>query len=276
VRADLDDVARLLQEAAAEAVDPRFRALQAGQVEEKSPGDLVTAADHEAEQLITAGLLRLDPGAVVVGEEAVAADPALLGRVAAEPRVWLVDPVDGTANFVAGSPEHAVMAALLDRGEPVAAVIWHPQYRVLWTAERGSGAYRDGERLPPAPRTPDLAVLNGHAAATYLPPDTRAVVEANASRFAGIGPGYRCCGTAYPRIATGVDGFALFWKAMPWDHAPGALLLRETGGAVRRWDGTDYRPAAVGTGLLATSDAAAWEDVRAALLDPALEPGPPG
>ena len=264
---DLDDVARLLQRASAEVVDPRFRSLTADQVHEKAPGDLVTEADREAEVLITAGLAELDPTAVVVGEEAVAADPTVLDRLRTAPRAWVVDPVDGTANFVAGSPEHAVMAALVEHGVPTATVIWQPQLEALWTAERGSGAYRDGVRLPSVPPLPhDPAQLSGAVASTYVDPATRARLDANRGRFARVGPGPRCCGVVYPRIATGEEHFAMFWKMAPWDHAPGALLVQECGGDVRRWDGAPYRVDVPGTGLLAVSDADAWEVVRQGLL----------
>lgn len=266
---DLDAVARLLQDVAAQVVDPRFRSLAADEVHEKSPGDLVTEADREAEVLITAGLRRLDPTAAVVGEEAVAADPGLLDLLRTAPRAWVVDPVDGTANFVAGSPEHAVMAALVERGVPVAAVIWQPQLGALWTAERGGGAYVNGSLVGLRPSLPhDPAQLSGAVAATYLDPPTRARVEANSARFAAVRPGPRCCGVSYPRMALGEEHFALFWKMAPWDHAPGALIVEECGGAVRRWDGTPYRVDVPGTGLLAVSDAGVWDDVRRALLDP--------
>lgn len=262
---DLADVARLLQDTAEQVVNPRFRALLSSQVHEKTPGDPVTDADREAEVLITAGLRRLDPGAAVVGEEAVAADPGLLGLLRSADRVWLVDPIDGTANFVAGSPEHAVMAARLEHGLTMAAVIWQPQLGHLWTAERGGGAYRDGQRLPPV-APPAAAQQAGAVAASYLPPDTIARIEANRSRFRELRPGRRCAGVAYPRLATGEDDFALFWKLMPWDHAPGELLVTETGGVVRRLDGTPYRADQDGYGLLA-GHAETWEDVRRALLD---------
>ena len=264
---DLDAVARLLQDASAQVVDPRFRSLTADQVHEKAPGDLVTEADREAEVLITAGLADLDPTAVVVGEEAVAADATVLDRLRTAPRAWVVDPVDGTANFVEGSPEHAVMAALVEHGVPTAAVIWQPQLGVLWTAERGSGAYRDGERLPQAPELPrDPAELHGAVASTYVDPDTRARLEGHRGRFAAVGPGPRCCGVVYPRIALGEEHFAMFWKMAPWDHAPGALLVEECGGAVRRWDGAAYRVDVPGTGLLAEGDDGAWDVVREGLL----------
>ena len=83
---------------------------------------MVTVADRRAEELISAGLRRLRPGSVVVGEEAVADDPALLRHLRDGGDVWLVDPVDGTANFAAGRRPFALMVALLTDGEPAASL----------------------------------------------------------------------------------------------------------------------------------------------------------
>ncbi|WP_275693324.1 inositol monophosphatase family protein [Nocardioides sp. TF02-7] len=88
---------------------PRFRSLQTDQVSEKNPGDLVTVADHESEQLLTEALTAAYPDAVVLGEEAHAEDPGLLDRFNTADHGFTVDPVDGTKNFVNGSPDHAVM-----------------------------------------------------------------------------------------------------------------------------------------------------------------------
>jgi fructose-1,6-bisphosphatase/inositol monophosphatase family enzyme len=98
----IDEVGELVRATARTAVLPRFRRLAAGEITEKAPGELVTVADREAEDLLSAGLLRLLPGSVVVGEEAVADDPAVLRRLAADGPVWLVDPLDGTRNFATG------------------------------------------------------------------------------------------------------------------------------------------------------------------------------
>jgi fructose-1,6-bisphosphatase/inositol monophosphatase family enzyme len=124
---DTDAITTLLQDVAAEVVTPRFRSLSADEVSEKNPGDLVTVADREAEVLITAALTRAYPDAVVLGEEASAGDPAVLDRYAAAEHAFTVDPVDGTRNFVQGSPDHAVMAAEL-RGCQI-------QDRTAWSGE---------------------------------------------------------------------------------------------------------------------------------------------
>ncbi|WP_322973201.1 inositol monophosphatase family protein, partial [Peterkaempfera griseoplana] len=111
----LEKVAEILAETAAEVIEPRFRALSCGEVMEKAPGDLVTVADREAELIIAERLRALLP-VPVVGEEAVSADPLLVKAVCSEPAVWLVDPLDGTGNFVAGKGDYAVMAALVRGG----------------------------------------------------------------------------------------------------------------------------------------------------------------
>src|SRR5580692_8318157 len=121
---DLTDLAVLLREAGRIEVMPRFRNLAPDGVRTKTDAlDLVTEADGAAETMITAGLLRRFPGAVVVGEEAMAADPSPLGRLGDADLAFVVDPVDGTMNFADGMPLFGVMAAVLVRGEVVAAAI---------------------------------------------------------------------------------------------------------------------------------------------------------
>lgn len=110
---DVDEVATLIHEVAVSAVLPRWRALADGDVEEKSPGEVVTSVDRAAEALLTERLLAILPDALVIGEEATAADPSLLDAVEEAPLLWLVDPLDGTQNFVNGSADFAVMVALV-------------------------------------------------------------------------------------------------------------------------------------------------------------------
>jgi fructose-1,6-bisphosphatase/inositol monophosphatase family enzyme len=140
----LQDLWLLMREAAEREILPRFRQLGAGAVRTKTgPLDLVTDADEAAERFITAGLGRLFPGAVVVGEEATAADPGLLRRIADADLSFVVDPVDGTANFAAGLPLFGVMAAAMVRGEIVASVIHDPIGGDGALALRGEGAWME-------------------------------------------------------------------------------------------------------------------------------------
>src|ERR1700730_15726265 len=123
---DAEKVGRLIAEIAAAEVMPYFQKLGHGDITEKGPGDLVTVADVAAERRLSAVLTDLLPGSLVVGEEAAAADPGVLEALAGDAPVWVIDPIDGTANFAEGKPVFAVMVALVRRGETVMAWIHDP------------------------------------------------------------------------------------------------------------------------------------------------------
>ncbi|MGN6483586.1 MAG: inositol monophosphatase family protein, partial [Thermomicrobiales bacterium] len=185
-----DDVIPALAAIADEVILPRYQALHDGDVEEKSPGELVTVADREAEIRIAAVLRGLRPDATVIGEEAVAADPSLLDALKTDGACWLIDPVDGTQNFVDGKREFAVMVALVEAGETVASWVWCPLDRVAYVAVRGGGAYRNGVRqhVPAPPHAlealrgavddpaapPALAEIRGAVLGKFLDPEQRA------------------------------------------------------------------------------------------------------
>lgn len=255
----------ILREAAEVAIVPRFRALTDAEVAEKSPGELVTVADREAEELISRRL-RDVLDAPVVGEEATAADPTLLNALREAPAAWLVDPLDGTANFVAGSPAYAVMAALVRDGRTVAAWIVRPADDSAYVAEQGSGAWRDGTRLHRKPAPADPAELRGAVLTRFLDPAAKAHVASATPRFASVGPGASCAGVDYPRLLNGELDFILFHRTLPWDHAPGTLLLTEAGGIAQRPDGTPYRPSDDATGLLNAADHQCWTTAHTLLL----------
>lgn len=261
----ISSVTEILREAAETVILPRFRALADGDVSEKTPGEVVTVADREAETLISRRLRDL-LDAPVVGEEATAADPELLTALQNAPTAWLVDPLDGTANFVAGRPEYAVMAALIQSGETVASWVVRPATDDVYVAELGSGTWRNGIRVHRTPAPTDPSRLHGAALTRFLNDDTKTHVEAAARRFASIGPGTKCAGVDYPRLLNGDQDFVLFHRTLPWDHAPGVLLLTEAGGTARHLDGTPYSPSVPKLGLLNAADEACWQTVRPLLL----------
>jgi fructose-1,6-bisphosphatase/inositol monophosphatase family enzyme len=262
----IERVTELLRRAAAQAVLPRYQALQAEDIEEKSPGELVTAADREAEALITQGLLALLPGSVVLGEEAASAQAQVRDLLSHGGDLWLVDPLDGTANFVAGKPCFSMMVARVLRGETVAAWMLDPLADCIHTAELGGGAWTDGTRVRTLQTPPAQDALRGAVFTRFLPQGLRERIGARAGRIGAVLPGMRCAGHEYPAMAAGHQHFALFWRAEPWDHAPGALFLTEAGGQVARLDGAAYSPVEARPGLLAAQSPAAWEAARQALL----------
>jgi fructose-1,6-bisphosphatase/inositol monophosphatase family enzyme len=254
-------VTRILQEAAETAILPRFRALATAEVFEKAPGELVTVADHEAEDLITPQLQAL-VDAPVVGEEAAAENPVLARALREAPAAWAVDPLDGTANFVAGRAEWAVLAALVRDGITVAGWVVRPADELVYEAELGAGAWRNGVRVRRAPATAPPPELRGAAYTRSMDPAARARAKAAAAQFAGFGRGASCVGIDYARLIDAELDFALFWRTMPWDHAPGTLLVTEAGGTVRRLDGTEYHPAEERPGLLVAAGDECWDAVR--------------
>lgn len=251
-----DEVLRLLQDVAAQVIEPRFRALEDGQVDEKGPGDLVTVADREAEVLITAALRAAYPDALVLGEEATAADPALLDRFQGAEHAFTVDPVDGTRNFVHGSPDHAVMAAELRSGEVVRSWIWQPQHRVAYVAERGAGAWRDDVRLERPPLGEELRGVTSRRSWLGRALGTLRALETT----------WVCCGVDYPKLVEGDADYALYRGTKPWDHAPGSLLLTEAGGFVGTFDGAPYdAQVALPSGLVAAADRTTYDLVQGLL-----------
>lgn len=145
---DLTEVEAAVRAAAAAEIMPRFRQLAADEIVEKSgPHDLVTVADRLAEEHLTAALTRLLPGSVVVGEEAVHADPAVYDALGGDAPVWIVDPVDGTRQFVRGEPGFCTLVALAHRGELLASWTYAAALDEMAIAVRGRGATLDGEPI---------------------------------------------------------------------------------------------------------------------------------
>ncbi|HEY5832535.1 inositol monophosphatase family protein [Streptomyces sp.] len=220
-------------------VIPRWRQLADADIATKSgPYDLVTTADRLAEERLTEQLTALLPGSVVVGEEAVSADPAVLDRLRGAAPVWVVDPVDGTAAFVRGQDTFATLVALVVDGEPVASWTYAPRLGLFATARRGHGAYLGGERLRTADAGRPLRLWTSN-------PVFRTARERE--MLAGLEAGgvecLPCCcaGLAYLEVARGeTDGVAFFWES-PWDHAAGLLLVAEAGGASRTASGVPFR-----------------------------------
>ena len=235
------DVEDAMRKAAAAEIMPRFRRLAAHQVDQKNgPHDLVTDADRLAEQYLTEVLGALLPGSIVVGEEAVHADPASYEAIQGDTPVWIVDPVDGTRQFVHGDPGFCTLVALAKNGVLLASWTYAPARDQLATAIRGRGAFLDGERLHAGAPDPgrDLQVATSHPDYT-TDEQKRGLLGLWTD---GVAP--RACGSAgleYLAVARGeLDATAFSWEAA-WDHAAGLLLVEEAGGAHLTLTGEPFR-----------------------------------
>ena len=267
---DAAEITQVLRAAARLEIMPRFRKLEASGIRTKTgPLDLVTVADEAAEALIAEGLSRLFPGALIVGEEAASADPALLGRLSDAELAIVVDPIDGTSNYAAGVPLFGVMAAVIQGGEVVGSVIHDPVSDDSAVAVRGEGAWTeapDGSRRAlKVAEAVEPARMTGHASWRYLPPPLRDRVALNLPRVAGSWD-YRCAAHEYRVLAAGHCHFLIFNRLMPWDHLPGWLLHREAGGYSAHFDGSEYRPTDLQGGLLYAPDRESWHALRNTLM----------
>ncbi|WP_240655038.1 inositol monophosphatase family protein [Rhodovarius crocodyli] len=263
------DVAALLKEAASREIMPRFRQLLPADIRAKSgPLDLVTDADEGAEKIIAAGLARIFPGCLVVGEEGCAADPALLARLADAPLAFVVDPVDGTANFAAGLPLFGVMVAAIRHGETIASWIYDPITRDIAMALRGEGAFTetpDGLRRDMRVGTAQpLSRTVGMVAWHYMSGELQARLLPRLSVLGGA-QNLRCSAHEWWHAAAGNLQLLVYNRLMPWDHAPGWLLHREAGGYSARFDGSAYTPLETYGGIIATPDRASWQAAKEAL-----------
>jgi fructose-1,6-bisphosphatase/inositol monophosphatase family enzyme len=263
---DVTILANLLRRAAQTQILPRFRRLGSDDVRAKSEAtDLVTEADEQAERMIKAEIKQLWPDALFIGEESVAAEPALLEGLQGAELAIIVDPVDGTFNFASGIPAFGVMASVVSKGETVAGIIFDPMGDDWVLAEKGGGAWLrrpDGEVLRFSVATPvALEDMVGMASTGYLPKSKRAEIMGNLAKVR-FTTSYRCAAHEYRTFAGGHVHYLMYNKLMPWDHLAGVLISEEAGAYARRFDGSPYLPHHVDGGLLITPNKASWELLR--------------
>lgn len=249
-----------MRDVAARLILPRFQKLAAGDIRSKThPGDLVTVADVESEQALTKLLPELLPGSLVIGEEAASADAAVLDHLKRDEAVWIIDPVDGTANFVNGEPRFAVIVALVSKGETLMGFIHDPiTLRTLW-AQAGAGAWLEHEsgkhirvHCPPPP-SDQLSALT---AGIY----SRELTHLK-GRFARV---IRLGSAAhdYWSLTDGRMHVLNFKRLKPWDHAAGLLIHREAGGFNRMLSGVEYAPAEPEqAGILCAPSEKIWREI---------------
>lgn len=229
-----------LRDAALEAAERTrrdFGTVRTGAVQFKSEKDLVTETDYAVEALLRERLCHAFPQAHFIGEESDGGE-ALATSL---PEALVVDPLDGTANFVHGIPYYSISIALLREGRTVAAVVAAPELGATYTATLGGGAFRNGQAIAVSERSSLGSAIGSTGFAAIrsgLKPDnvpllSRAVYELRDIRRFGSAA-IDLCYVAEGKIE-------LFWEFAlnDWDIAAGALILREAGGRVSTIEGAD-------------------------------------
>lgn len=195
-------------------------------VERKGHQDYVSQVDRDAEAAIIDTLLTAYPDHAILAEES--------GERGSSDHVWVIDPLDGTLNYLHGFPQYAVSIALTVRGRVEQAVVYDPTRDELFTASRGAGAQLNGQRL----RVGRCQHLANALLATGFPVRHKENLAASLATFGDVlgacadvrRPGAAALDLAYVACAR-LDGF---WETglKPWDVAAGALLVQEAGGLV--------------------------------------------
>ncbi|MDQ2091531.1 inositol monophosphatase family protein [Marimonas arenosa] len=255
-----------VRRAARAEILPRFRNLAAGQISQKSgPQDLVTEADTAAEALIARSVLQHFPNAVVLGEEAYAADPSLRDSAASAELAIIVDPVDGTWNFAHGVPLFGVILAATRYGRPVFGLLYDPITDDWITASEDGPAWQS-EIAAPSKRLATsaggaLSALSGIAHVPLMPQDHQEAFAPVIPAFARLNS-LRCSCHEYRLMAQGAVDFVLSGVLNPWDHAAGAFIATRAGGVARFLDGRDYDISVTEGYLLTAANETTWLTVR--------------
>jgi myo-inositol-1(or 4)-monophosphatase len=212
-----------------------FGELENLQVSRKGPADFVTTADERTERILIEELSKARPGyGFLVEESGTHEGPDKTHR-------FIIDPIDGTTNFMHGIPQFAISIGLEREGQMVSALVFNPVTDEMFVAERGHGAYLNDKRLRVAARTQlaDLVVASG---APFLGKEGREGFLKELDAVLGATSGIRRFGSAALDLAWVAAGrFDAFWerKLQPWDIAAGLLLVREAGGVVSDLTGRD-------------------------------------
>ncbi len=212
-----------------------FRAMPEGADDMKAVRETVSFVDVESEKILKDGLLPLIDGAGFFGEES--------GKSGSQELVWVVDPLDGTTNFLSGFDQFCVSVALVDNGEPVLGVIYKPVTGEIFSCKQGQGVYHNGVLTRAAhPGITESDALFG-TGFPYRSPDVAAQFFAAAADVLTLGRGIRRLGSAALDVAyLSMGWFQGFWETdlQPYDVAAGILLMRENGILVTNGNGEPY------------------------------------
>lgn len=245
-------VADLIADVTRAEILPRFRALSDSDITHKRPGDLVTTADRLTEQRLSPLLEEFLPGSVAIGEESVEHDRSLLCHTHTNAPVWIIDPVDGTSNFVAGSPDYSCLVTLSTKDEIHASWIDAPSLGLTAGAHDGQAWINDEAVRVTPPQSQRLdTVVTSHP--NYAGTRSTVIDKLHAEGIATVP--CNSAGLSYVDLLHGeYDALVYSWEK-PWDHAAGLHLYTTAGGTAMTMTSEPFRvsggnslPFIVGTG----------------------------
>ncbi len=262
----IDEISQLIKRIADDEITPRFRNLREDEVLYKEPGEFVTAADLAAEYALSDGLRALYPQAVVTGEEDIAKQPTRLVELLSAECGFLIDPIDGTNNFIKGDERFAVMAVALQSGEAVASWIYLPSMDTLAVAEKGAGAFMNEAPVTVCPAPDNLSEIIGAAHTNRMPEKIRTAARENLKKIKKNNPAF-CAGYDYVALTKSEKHFSAYHRTLLWDHLPGTLLYTEAGGFAMGMDEQPYTTSSGGNGILSAPDEDTWHKIKETIFE---------
>lgn len=244
-----NDIAELIRKVGDEYIFPHFRKISDGDVSYKDSNiDPVTIIDIKAEKLLKEGLLNIIPESLFIGEELYSTDKSVIDYLDDTTKpVWIVDPIDGTDNFIAGKSGFGIMACLIYKGEIVGSWFYEVSLQRMTLYHAPDFISENGEELtfsykPMKPfkgligkklhRFPEVQKLKAECQNIILDPLQE--------------PSIVC----YREMLLGNVDFLVFKVTYPWDHLPGIAFLKSQGAVACRWSGEDFRFSDVHEGLV--------------------------
>ena len=260
------EIIKLVRQTAQSEILPRFQKLTASDTTTKmGPDDVVTEADKAAEAMLTQGLNALFPGIPVIGEEAVSERPELRDQIAEAELAFILDPIDGTWNFVHDLPLFGVILSATRYGQPVFGLLYDPISDDWIVAAESSPAEREGARIGrrslQVSAVSDRAGLSGFVHLNLLPEEKKAAMAALYPRFHRVTSLYCSC-HEYRLLAQGAADFHISGTLNPWDHAAGVLIVQQAGGVARMLNGEAYNTALKRGYLLIAPDEQTWAHLQ--------------
>lgn len=263
----IKDVSDIIRECAKKYIIPRYKNLKDDDVKSKtSPRDLVTIADIEAEYYLQEQIPKAVSNAVVIGEESISRGEYTRADIndLTDETLFVVDPVDGTGNFVRGSEKFAVMVAMVKDRQCLGAWIYDPINDLMTTAQKGQGAYTNETRIKVSNYT-STSDLSGYASLRYMKTEMKQHFQSNAGDVQLL-DSIACAAHMYLDVAHGRQDFTIFTRLKPWDHLPGILICQEAGGFALNWDSTPYTIDTQHTGIICTNGENTWNSLHSMFI----------
>jgi len=233
-----DDIKDTLYKISKEIILPKYKNLKDEDIKLKNNKDLVTSVDVAVEEKLNNVLSSFLPNSLFVGEELYFKDPSILDFYNINKFCWTVDPIDGTTNFVKGKDKFAIMIALTFKEKILQSWIYKPLTGDFYYSKLGEGAFINGKKMNNVSKA-NLPKTIGSISSKNWPDKYMKNIKNIRSKFKDVNS-YGCIGLEYADIAVGCRDFAILSRLFPWDHIPGILLIRESGGSVIHFDKSQY------------------------------------